>query len=325
MGTPVVGFHCSHELWSPRALLDLLKRAERAGFKAASCSDHFMPWSERDAHSGFAWSWLGAALEATAMSLGTVCAPGQRYHPAVVAQAVATLDQMYPGRFWLAVGSGEALNEHITGAPWPPKAERNARLRECADVMRALWSAERVTRDGLVSVREARLYTLPARRPLLLGAALTPETARWLGGWADGLLTIAGEPSSLARIVGAFREGGGEGKPLYLQVGLAYATTDDEALREVHHRWRQCVLPTTALADLPTPWDFDAATAAATVDDVRGKLRVSSSLEQHVDWLLADVELGFSHLYLHNVGRDQERFIDACGSTLLPALAARSR
>ena len=121
---PVVGFHCAHELWSPRALLDLLKRAERAGFTAASCSDHFMPSSERDAHSGFAWSWLGAALEATSMSLGTVCAPGQRYHPAVVAQAVATLDQMYPRRFWLAVGSGEALNEHITGASWPPKPQR---------------------------------------------------------------------------------------------------------------------------------------------------------------------------------------------------------
>ncbi len=281
-----------------------------------------MPWSERDAHSGFAWSWLGAALEATGMSLGTVCAPGQRYHPAVIAQAVATLDQMYPRRFWLAVGSGEALNEHITGAPWPPKAQRNARLRESVDIMRALWSGERVTHDGTISVHEARLYTLPEHRPLVLGAALTPETARWLGEWADGLLTVAADPSRLGRIVAAFREGGGGGKPMYLQVGLAYAASDAQALRDVHDRWRQSVLPASALADLPTPWAFDAATAGATLDDIRGKLRVSSSIQQHVDWLLGDVELGFEHLYLHNVGRDQERFIDECGSTVIPALAA---
>jgi coenzyme F420-dependent glucose-6-phosphate dehydrogenase len=322
---PAIGFHCAHELWSPRALLDLLKRAGGAGFTVASCSDHFMPWSERNAHSGFAWSWLGAALEATTMPLGTVCAPGQRYHPAVVAQAVATLTQMYPGRFWLAVGSGEALNEHVNGAPWPRKAERNVRLRECVDIMRALWSGERVTHTGVVTVRDARLYTLPERQPLLLGAALTPETARWLGGWADGLITVSAERSKLASIVAAFRDGGGEGKPMYLQVGLAHAASDEDALRDVHDRWRQCVLPPSGLADLPTPWAFDAATAGAALDEVRGKLRVSSSIEQHVDWLLADVELGFEHLYLHNVGRDQERFIDACGSILIPAVVAGAR
>jgi probable non-F420 flavinoid oxidoreductase len=322
---PVLGFHCAHELWSPWALLDFLKRSERAGFTAASCSDHFMPWSERDAHSGFAWSWLGAALEATGMSVGTVCAPGDRYHPAVIAQAVATLAQMYPRRFWLAVGSGEALNEHITGAPWPPKAERNARLRESVDVMRALWSGKRVSETGAVTVRDARLYTLPEAHPLVLGAALTPDTARWLGEWADGLLTVSAEPSKLTSIVDAFREGGGEGKPMYLQVGLAYGRTDGEALQDVYDRWRQCVLPSPALADLPTPWAFDAATASASVDDVRGKLRVSSSIEQHVEWLLGDVELGFGHLYLHNVGRDQQRFIDACGSTLIPAVVSHFR
>src|ERR671912_419494 len=129
---PVIGFHASHEQIHPAVLLDAVRVAEQVGFTAAMCSDHFQPWSERQGHSGFAWSWLGAALAVTPMSFGTVCAPGQRYHPAVVAQAAATLAEMYPGRFWLAVGSGEALNESITGQSWPPKPERNARLLESA-------------------------------------------------------------------------------------------------------------------------------------------------------------------------------------------------
>src|SRR5688500_19904508 len=123
-----LGYHCAHEQLPPSTLLRHLKDAADAGFTAAMCSDHFHPWSERQGHSGFTWSWLGAALEATPLSFGTVCAPGQRYHPAVIAQAAATLAVMYPERFWLAVGSGEALNEKITGDPWPSKEQRNARL-----------------------------------------------------------------------------------------------------------------------------------------------------------------------------------------------------
>ena len=137
-GMPRIGFHASHEQIPPSRLLAAVRAAEAAGFDAAMCSDHFSPWSERQGESGFAWSWLGAALEATSLSLGCVNAPGQRYHPAIIAQAAATLAEMYPGRFWVALGSGEASNEHITGAPWPDKATRNARLRECVDVMRAL-------------------------------------------------------------------------------------------------------------------------------------------------------------------------------------------
>jgi coenzyme F420-dependent glucose-6-phosphate dehydrogenase len=116
-----IGYHCSHEQWPPSKLLAHVQRAEQAAFDAAMCSDHFHPWLEDQGHSGFSWSWLGAAMQATTLSFGTVCAPGQRYHPAVVAQAAATLAEMFPGRFWLSVGSGEALNESITGEPWPPK------------------------------------------------------------------------------------------------------------------------------------------------------------------------------------------------------------
>src|SRR5688500_13493919 len=153
----VVGVHASHEQIHPTALLEAVQAAEAAGFTAAMCSDHFSPWSERQGHSGFAWSWLGAALQATSLPFGVVNAPGQRYHPAIIAQASATLAAMYPGRFWVALGTGEASNEHITGEGWPRKEVRNARLRECVDVIRALHAGEEVSHDGLVTVDRARL------------------------------------------------------------------------------------------------------------------------------------------------------------------------
>src|ERR687895_1730592 len=136
---PVVGLHCSHEQIPPSRLLEDARHAEAAGFGAVMSSDHFSPWSERQGESGFAWSWLGAALQATSLPFGVVNAPGQRYHPAIIAQAAATLVEMFPGRLWVALGSGEAANEHITGGGRPAKPVRERRLRECVDVMRALF------------------------------------------------------------------------------------------------------------------------------------------------------------------------------------------
>ncbi len=165
----VVGFHCSHEQIHPRQLLEDVQRAEQAGFDAAMSSDHFSPWSRRQGNSGFAWSWLGAALATTTLPFGVVNAPGQRYHPAIVAQAIGTLGAMFPGRFWVALGSGEASNEHITGDRWPPKEVRDARLRECVDVIRRLLAGEEVTHDGLVTVDRARCGACPTRPPHLVG------------------------------------------------------------------------------------------------------------------------------------------------------------
>ena len=181
----IIGYHASHEQYPPSELLHHVEHAARAGFQAAMCSDHFHPWTAAQGQSGFAWSWLGAALQATSLDFGIVNAPGYRYHPAIIAQAAATLAEMFPDRFWIAVGSGELLNEHITGERWPGKAERNQRLRECADVMRALGAGETGNHHGLVTTEDARLYSLPARPPLLVGAALTAATAEWLGEWAD--------------------------------------------------------------------------------------------------------------------------------------------
>jgi probable non-F420 flavinoid oxidoreductase len=307
-------------------LLTCLKRAEAAGFEAASCSDHFHPWSEAQGESGFAWSWLGSALEATTLPFGVVNAPGGRYHPAIIAQATATLLEMYPGRFWLAVGSGENLNEHITGVSWPEKSVRHERLQESVDIMRRLWAGETVTHDGAIRCHEAKLYTLPATSPRVFGAALTPQTAGWLGGWADGLITAGKNPSDLARVISAFREGGGAGKPLYLQVTLAYASTEAEALADAHTHWRIAGLSPQELADIATPSEFESRSASVTPETIKDRLRVSADWREHADWILQDVELGFDAIYLNRVGRDLDRFIDVCGEHLLPfVMKGRSR
>jgi G6PDH family F420-dependent oxidoreductase len=166
-----VGWHASHEQIPPSELLRAVRLAEQAGFDAAMSSDHFSPWSERQGESGFAWSWLGAAMATTDLPFGVVTAPGQRYHPAIIAQAAATLSEMFPGRFWMALGTGEASNEHITGDRWPAKHTRNRRLAECVAVIRALLAGEEVSHDGLIRVDRARLYTLPTQTPQLIGAA----------------------------------------------------------------------------------------------------------------------------------------------------------
>ena len=268
-----LAYHASHEQLAPSDLLALVRRAEAAGFDAATCSDHFHPWSERQGHAGHAWTWLGAALQATSFGLGVVTAPGQRYHPAVLAQAVATLLEMFPGRFWLAIGSGERLNEGITGEPWPAKDQRDTRLRECAEILRALWAGETVTHRGLVRVEAAKLYTRPRERPRLFGAAITAETARWLGSWADGLITAAQPDHGHARVIEAFREGGGAGKPVHLKVQLAYARSEAAALRGAWEQWRTNLFASDVLAELHTPAQFEAAAAFVTPDDVRGRVR----------------------------------------------------
>src|SRR4051812_39600876 len=150
-----IGYHASHEQFAPSDLLFWTKCAEEAGFDCAMSSDHFHPWSERQGQSAFAWSWLGAAMESTCLPFGIISAPGYRYHPAVIAQGAATLAKMYPDRLWLALCSGEAINECITGMAWPEKHERNARLLECVPVIRALFAGEAVTHRGRVTFIEA--------------------------------------------------------------------------------------------------------------------------------------------------------------------------
>jgi probable non-F420 flavinoid oxidoreductase len=315
-----VGFHASHEQISPGALLRAVQLAERAGFDCAMCSDHLAPWSERQGESGHAWPWLGAALQATDFSFGVVTAPGQRYHPVVTAQAIATLGALFPGRFWAALGSGEAINEHVTGERWPDKATRDARLLECVEIMRALLNGEEVTHHGLVEVDRARLWSLPDQSPRLVGAAVSTETARTVGGWADGLITVNQPPEQLRAVFDAFRDGGGAGKPIFLQVHLSWDNDGDTALGIAHDQWRSNVFPSSLAWNLELPEQFDAAARYVQPEDVRSAVLVSADIRRHVDWLRGYLDLGVDGLYLHHVGQFQDAFIEAFASKVLPEL-----
>jgi probable non-F420 flavinoid oxidoreductase len=315
----VIGFHASHEQVHPQALLEAVQAAEQAGFTAAMSSDHFSPWSERQGHSGFAWSWLGAAMATTALPFGVVNAPGQRYHPAIVAQAAATLGSMFPGRLWVALGTGEASNEHITGDRWPTKPERNERLAECVSVMRRLHAGEEVTFAGHVRVDRARIWTLPDEPPKLIGAAVSAETAGWVASWADGLVTVDQPVDRLQAVLAAYREAGGTG-PAAVQVHLSYAPDDDTALRIAWEQWRTNVFSPPICWDLETVEQFDQIGERVRPDDVRGSVLVSSDVGRHAGWITERAELGFDAVYLHHVGQEQQEFIDVFGTKVLPQL-----
>jgi probable non-F420 flavinoid oxidoreductase len=315
-----IGFHASHEQFPPSELLALVRAAETAGFECGMSSDHFRPWASAQGHSGFAWSWLGAALQATSLPFGVISAPGYRYHPAIIAQGAATLAEMFPNRFWLALGSGQRLNEDVAGLTWPEKAERNARLRECATIIRALLGGETVSHSGRVTVVDARLYSLPKQPPLLLGAAVTEATAEFAGSWADGLLTVNAKPEQVRKVVDAFHRGGGEGKPLLMQVGLNWARSEQQAVEGAFQQWKYNVLGGEVNWELRSPADFQTAARFVRVEDMRESVLISADLGRHAKWLQEFVELGFQELLLHQVGRNQREFIDAFGREVLPQL-----
>jgi probable non-F420 flavinoid oxidoreductase len=313
------GIHASHEQIPPGALLDAMIAAERAGFDAAMCSDHFSPWSARQGQSGFAWSWLGAALQATNLSFGVVNAPGQRYHPAIIAQAIGTLASMFPGRFWAALGSGEFSNEHITGEKWPRKEVRNARLRESVDVIRGLLDGQEVSRDGLITVDRARLWTRPEVTPPLIGAAISTATAAWCAEWADGLVTVNAPEEHLRAMIAAYRDAGGRG-PACLQVHLSWAGSDEEAAAIAHDQWRSNIFVPPVCWDLATAEEFDVVSANVTPEQVAKVVNISADPQRHVEWLRGYAALGFDRIYLHHVGQDLMPFIETFGAKVLPAL-----
>jgi probable non-F420 flavinoid oxidoreductase len=315
----VYGIHASHEQIPPTDLLAAVVAAERAGFGAAMCSDHFSPWSARQGQSAFAWSWLGAALQATDLPFGIVNAPGQRYHPAIIAQAIGTLGAMYPGRFWAALGSGEYSNEHITGAKWPRKDVRNARLRECVDVIRDMLDGQEVSRDGLVTVDRAKLWTRPETPPPLIGAAVSVATARWCAEWADGLVTVNAPHAHLTEMIDAYRGAGGRG-PICLQVHLSWAQTQQQAEEIAHDQWRSNVFDPPVCWDIDTAESFDVISEHVTIDQVKKLVHVSADLEEHRELLRSYAALGFDRIYLHHVGQELGGFIDAFGAKVLPRL-----
>jgi probable non-F420 flavinoid oxidoreductase len=303
-------------------MLEYTVAAEQAGFDCAMSSDHFKPWSRSQGHSGYSWSWLGAAMARTKFPVGVICAAGYRYHPAVVAQAAATLAEMFPERFWFALGSGERVNEDVTGMAWPSKPERNAKMKECAQIIRSLLNGERVTHRGSVTVIDGELFSRPKNAPPMLGAAVTESSAEFVGGWSDGLLTVAGKPDNVKKVIEAFRRGGGGGKPIHLQVALNWAKTESDALKGAFDHWRFVTLGGDIGWELRSPEDFETATRFVRPEDVRQSVLISADLSQHAAWLNEYAALGVDHVYLHQVDLNQQGFIEAFAAKVLPQLRA---
>ncbi|GAA1119408.1 TIGR03885 family FMN-dependent LLM class oxidoreductase [Citricoccus alkalitolerans] len=315
----VYGFHASQEQISPRQLLADVQLAEQAGFTAAMCSDHLEPWSERQGHSGLAWPWLGAALATTNLTFGTVTAPGQRYHPVIVAQAVATLGQMFPGRFWTALGTGQYANEHVTGEAWPRKEVRQQRLEECADIIARLLAGETVSHEGLVQVHEATLWEVADPRPQLIAPAITVPTAVRGARWADGLATINQDRDTLRKMLDQWGEAGGAEHRI-LQIHLSWAPTDQEAYALAYEQWRSNVFAPPANTDLRRE-TYDAVSAQGiTEEQIRSSVMVGSDLGEMTQRIHDLAALGFDAVYLHHVGQEQRPFIEAFGEHVLPQL-----
>jgi coenzyme F420-dependent glucose-6-phosphate dehydrogenase len=321
-GALKISYHVSHEQFSPAELLDLTRHAESVGFDCAFSSDHIQPWTPVQGHAGHLWSWLGAALQGTNhLQFSAITIPGGwRYHPAVVAQAIATLTDMFPGRLpWIALGSGEALNEVMVGSDWPDKRMRNARLREAADIIRRLLAGERVSRNEPIVVSNARLWPQPAEQTPLVGAALGPDSAAEAAQWADGLLTVASDLETFTSTVHAFRQRAPQ-KSVHAKVDICWAATEQAALEQAHEQWAYQCIPDTLLPTLRTPEDFAQAAADVSPEQVREKVFISSDIDRHIDWLSERAALGLATLDIHNVGREQREFIDAFGRRVLPAL-----
>ncbi|MEV4688826.1 TIGR03885 family FMN-dependent LLM class oxidoreductase [Microbacterium sp. LWH3-1.2] len=318
-----LGYHASHEQLPPSRLLAAVQEAERSGFDGAMCSDHFAPWGLAQGESAHAWSWLGAAMATTDFPMGVVTAPGQRYHPAISTQAMATLGEMFPGRFWCALGSGEALNEHVTGDAWPPKPLREERLLEVVDIIRRLHAGERVDHDGLVRVHDARLWSRPDDPPRLRAAAASVPTAAWAASWADGLITVGHDADEIRAIITAYRDAGGDG-PCAVQVHVSLAESHGEARRAAADQWRQVTVPAELMWDLMQPEDFDRLADPAHVDALEHGVLISADEEEAAERLAAVVAAGADELYLHGIGKDQADFLARARGGLLDAVRRRA-
>lgn len=311
-----IGYHASHEQLPPSTLLAAVQDAERAGFDGAMCSDHLAPWGLAQAESGYTWSWLGAALATTNLSFGTVTAPGQRYHPVLTAQAIATLAEMFPGRFWCALGSGEAVNEHVTGDAWPPKPERQDRLAQAADVIRRLIAGERVDHDGAFRVHDARVWSRPTVPPPLFAAAASAPTAEWAAAWADGVITVGHDPTVVGGILSAYRDAGGTG-PCAVQVHVSLAPSRAEALEAAAGQWRQATVPADLMWDVMQPEDFDRLADPDDLDGIERGVLIGTDDREIAERLAALAAVGADRLYLHEVAKDQRHFLDRARDGLL--------
>lgn len=313
-----IGYALSSEEHGPIDLVRHAARAEEAGFSFAVISDHYHPWTDRQGQSPFVWGVLGAIAQATErLRLGTgVTCPTVRIHPAIVAQASATAAALMPGRFFLGLGSGERLNEHILGTPWPDLGTRADMLAEAVEIIRALWQGDLVNHRGThYTVQSARLYSLPDPLPPIYLAAAGPEAARDAARSGDGLIGTAPEASNLK----AYAEAGGAG-PRIGQVTICWAPTEKEARRTAHAWWPTVALHGEVTQELPNPAHFEALAKSVTEDQVAELVPCGPDAERYLAAIRAYVDAGYDHVYLHQVGPDQAGFIKFAEGELLPAL-----
>jgi G6PDH family F420-dependent oxidoreductase len=327
-----IGYAAMLEQFHPREAVELTVHAESRGFSGVMAADHFQPWVPQQGQSAFVWNVLAAIGERTRGDLGPgVTAPTFRWHPAMVAQASATLAAMYPGRHWLGLGSGEALNEHVVAGYWPEAPERINRMFEAIEIIHKLFTASIAGRDvkhsgEFFKLESTRLWTMPEVAPEILVATAGPVTAKRAGRLADGLITV-GAP--LEKIEGLFerfsagaREAGKDPDAMtkVLQLHLSWADTDEEALANAMTEWPNGGMKFPK-ADIRSPFEFAQIAKLVRAEDFEGRMVISADPDRHRAEIQKYVDLGFDRIYLHNVGRNQREWIDAFASDVLPKLA----
>lgn len=313
-----IGYSLSCEEHRPNDLVDYAAEAEQSGFSFALISDHFHPWTDTQGQSPFVWSVIGGIARATStLRLGTgVTCPTVRIHPAIVAQAAATSASMMPGRFFLGVGSGENLNEHITAGRWPEADVRLEMLEEAVEVIRLLWEGGSKSHRGRhYEVENARIYTLPEEPAPIFVAAAGEKAARLAGRIGDGLVGVAPGP-----VVGIFEDAGGSGKPKYGQVTVCYAESESEAKATALKWWPNAALEGELGQELPTPGHFEQATSWVDEDTIAEKIACGPDPQKHVEAIREFADAGYTHVYVHQVGPDQQKFFEFYQREVLPAL-----
>jgi coenzyme F420-dependent glucose-6-phosphate dehydrogenase len=311
----------AHEQFSPSELLRQAKLAEEAGFDGICCSDHFQPWWT-PGHSGQAWVWLGAAGQATErVQLGpAVTAPIYRYHPALVAQFAATLEELFPGRTFLGLGSGESLNESPLGMDWPEPEEQLERLEEALDLINRLFDGEKVTSGGYFRTKDAYLHTRPRRKPPIYVSAFNPGAARVAGRLADGLWCL-GDPEVAEPVIEEYRSAARDPGEIVLQAQFSWARDDDAAL-EGARVWKSAQIDDYYTEDWHDPDAmYERGEREVSDDAFLEKVIVGSNLDEHVERIREVEELGATIVALMNVsGSEPEEAIRAYGREVLPRL-----
>ncbi|CAL9512341.1 F420-dependent glucose-6-phosphate dehydrogenase [Streptomyces sp. enrichment culture] len=304
-----IGYKLAAEAFGPTELIRQAVAAEEAGFDFVEISDHFHPWLDKQGHSPFAWSVLGGIAARTSrvqLATGVTC-PTVRYHPAIIAQAAATLALMSDGRFVLGLGSGERLNEHVVGKGFPDAVRtRHEMLREALEIIRLLWRGGYRSYEGKhLRLEDARVFDLPDEPPLIAVAAGGPASARLAAELGDGLFATDPEPG----IVGRYREAGGAG-PRYAEVPMAWAPDEHTAARAALETNRWAVTGWKVMSELPNPVNFDAATTTVREEDILGQFACGTDPDRYVQVTQQFVDAGFDHLVMQNAGPDPDGFLD---------------